>query len=104
MISGRMKWRITLMQPIKTPDGMGGSHSTWQEVATVWAEFRIPKAQELTAIGTVISDLVRQISIRHRKDVRRGWRVFNEGKTYLVQHTYDFDLETTVLVCQEVVM
>lgn len=103
MIIGRMGWRIILQQPVKTPDGMGGSSSDWQDVATVWAEFRIPNTKELTAIGTMISDLIRQISIRRRRDVRRGWRVLNDGRIYLVKHTYDFDLETTVLVCQEVV-
>ena len=28
MIIGRMSWRITLLQPVKTADGMGGSSSS----------------------------------------------------------------------------
>jgi len=103
MIIGRMNWRITLQQPVKLADGMGGSKSEWRDVAVVWAEFRIPNAKELTAMGTVISDLVRPISIRRRRDVKRGWRVLNDGRIYDVQHTYDIDFETTILVCREVV-
>ena len=103
MIIGKMNWRITLQRPVKIPDGMGGSKSDWQDIAVVWAEFRNPNMKELTAMGTVVSDLIRQISIRRRKDIKRGWRVLNNSRIYEVQHTYDINLETTMLVCQEVV-
>lgn len=103
MIIGRMNWRITLLQPVKNPDGMGGSKTTYQDAGKVWAEFRIPNTKEIPAIGTVVSDLVRLISIRRRTDIKRGWRVQNDTRTYDVLHTYDIDLETTVLICREVV-
>lgn len=104
MMIDRMRWRITMLQPVKTPDGMGGSKLTYQAAGKVWAEFRNPSTKEMTAIGTVISDLVRLISIRRRTDIKRGWRVQNDGRTYDVLHTYDIDRETTMLICQEVVI
>ena len=103
MIVGRMSWRITLLQPVKTPDGMGGSKTNYQVAGKVWAEFRNPRAKEMTAVGTVISDLVRLISIRRRTDIKRGWRAQNNNRTYDVLHTYDIDRETTMLICREVV-
>jgi SPP1 family predicted phage head-tail adaptor len=103
MIIGRLKWRITLLQPVKTPDGMGGSKTTYQPVGKVWAEFRNPNVKEIPAVGTVVGDLVRLISIRRRTDIKRGWRAQNDGRTYDVLHTYDIDRETTVIVCREVV-
>ena len=54
-------------------------------------------------MGTMVSDLIRPISIRRHKDIRRGWRAMNQGRTYEVLHTYDLDLETTMLICREVV-
>ncbi len=75
MIIGRMNWRITLLQPVKTPDGMGGYKTSYQPAGKVWAEFRNPNVKEMTAVGTVVSDLVRLISIRRRTDIQRGWRV-----------------------------
>ncbi len=103
MISGRMKWRITLLRPVKTPDSMGGAKSSYQAAGKVWAEFRNPNAKELTAAGTVISDLLRLVSIRRRRDIRRGWRVQHDGRSFDVLHTYDIDRETTMFVCREMV-
>lgn len=103
MISGRMSWRITLLRPIKIPDSMGGSKSNYQAAGKVWAEFRNPNTKELAVVGTVISDLVRLISIRRHRDVRRGWRVQHDARNFDVLNTYDVDRETTMLVCREVV-
>jgi SPP1 family predicted phage head-tail adaptor len=103
MIIGRMNWRITLLQPVKTPDGMGGSKTTYQSAGKVWAEFRNPNIKEMTAVGTVVSDLIRLISVRRRTDIQRGWRVQNDSRTYDVLHTYDMDLETTIIICRELV-
>jgi SPP1 family predicted phage head-tail adaptor len=98
-----MSWRITLFRPVKNPDGMGGAKASYQAAGKVWAEFRNPNAKELTAAGTVISDLVRLVSIRRRTDIRRGWRVQHNGRNFDVLHTYGIDRETTMLVCREVV-
>ena len=103
MIIGRMNWRLSLLKPVKTPDGMGGFKTSWESAGSVWAEFRTPNTKELSAMGTMVSDLIRPISIRRHKDIRRGWRALNQGRTYEVLHTYELDLETTMLICREVV-
>ncbi len=102
MISGRMNWRVTLLQPVKIPDGMGGSRSDFQPVGKVWAELRNVNTKEVPAVGAAASDLVRQISIRRRADVRRGWRAQIGGRFYDVLNTYDINREATMLVCREV--
>ncbi len=102
MISGRMKWRLSLLRPVKTPDGMGGSKTSYQDAGSVWAEFRIPNFKETPAVGAVVGELVRLVSIRRRTDIRRGWRAQSEGRTYDILSAYDIDRETTMLVCREV--
>ena len=101
---GKLDKRITLQQPTKTADGRGGyKPGDWADVASVWAEFRTPNVKELALTGSIVSDLVRQIIIRRRNDVCRGWRVLYGTRTFEVQHTFDYDKQTTVLVCREVV-
>ncbi|MPM69781.1 hypothetical protein SDC9_116729 [bioreactor metagenome] len=104
MITGRLNKRIILKQPVKTPDGRGGYSTVWQDMGTVWAEFRKPSLQTAETTGTIVSELIREISIRFRTDIRKGWRVVYGGKIFSVEHPpYDYGRETTVLVCKEVV-
>lgn len=114
MIIGRMDKRISLQAPAGIKDNQGGSNHNFIDVLKVWAEFRTPSVKELAATGTIVSDLIQQISIRRRTDVRRGWRILYETRdisgdptknitrTFKIQHAYDPDMQTTMLVCQEV--
>ena len=101
---GKLDKRITLQNRPKTSDGQGGfKPGGWEDVVSVWAEFRTPNVKELAITGTIASDLIWQIIIRRRADVCRGWRVTYGTRTFEVQHTFNYDKQTTVLVCREVV-
>ena len=103
MIIGRMNRRVELVHQVTVSDGMGGRSTTWQTVTTVWAEFRKPTLSVIEQNGALASEITREISVRYRTDVKRGWRVICDGRTYEVLHTYDYSRETTVIVCREVV-
>ena len=100
---GKMDKRIDLIEPVKTADGAGGYSTVLTKRATVWAEFVKPRVATLQETGTVISEMAREIKIRIRADVKKGWKITWGLKTFDVQHTYDLDRSTTVLVCREVV-
>lgn len=101
---GKMNRRVTLMKPTKVPDGQGGRKTTYEPVATVWAEFRTPKLAMGEEAGAIVSDMTREISIRYRTDVCRGWRVLYGDRIFDVIHPpYDYNKENTILVCREVV-
>lgn len=104
MIIGRMDKRITLQEPVKTPDGRGGYTTAWPDRATVWAEFRKPNVSTEIVAGAVSSDMTREISIRFRTDVKKGWQVIYGTRKFAVAHTYDYGRETTIMVCREVVI
>ncbi len=104
MIIGRMNKRIQLQEKIKTPDGRGGSKSSWSPVATVWAEFRKPNLDTMEQAGAIVSRMTQKISIRYRADVRKDWQVVYGNRIFDVLHTYDYGKEATILVCQEVVV
>lgn len=101
MLIGRMDKRIELQTYIKT-----SGVSTWTTQRAVWAEFKKPDPQLKTAevAGNITSELMREIGIRYRTDVRKGWRVLWGTKVFEVMHTYDYGKSTTMLVCREVVV
>jgi SPP1 family predicted phage head-tail adaptor len=108
MKAGKMRWRITLQKPDREPDGQGGykkktGSTGFADAATVWAEFRTPNVKEQAATGTIVSDLIRSITIRRRADIRRGWHVLYDKRTFEVLHVYEYDSFTTALVCKEVI-
>ena len=101
--AGRKNKRIQLQKNVKTPDGQGGYASEWATVTTVWAETKRPQLSTQENAGTIVSELTWEIGVRHRSDVRRGWRVLYEGRVFDVEHTYDYGRVDTILVCREVV-
>jgi len=103
MMIGKLDKRITITQPTKTDDGQGGKIKTWTTVATVWAQFKIPKVTTDVATGTVLSDLTWEIGIRYRTDILKGWKVSYGIQTFEVMHVYSLDRDKTTLICREVV-
>lgn len=95
--------RITLMEPVKTPDGAGGYKTVMTNRGAMWCEFKKPKLQTEVVAGAISSVLLREIGIRYRADVKKSWQVLYGLKTYSVEHTYDYGKETTILVAKEII-
>lgn len=96
--------RITMLKPIKTDNGKGGQIITYAAGGQLWAEIRKPKFSTVDIAGVVVSDMTGEINIRHKVGIVKGWRVSYGPRTYSVEHVYDLDNETTVLVCRELVL
>ena len=98
---GRMDKRIELQAYVKV-----SGTSAWTTQGTVWAEFKKPDPQlkRTEVAGNMASELMREIGIRYRSNVRKGWRVLWGTRTFEVMHTYDYGKSTTILVCREVVV
>jgi SPP1 family predicted phage head-tail adaptor len=99
MLIGRMDKRIKLQAYVKV-----SGVSAWTTQGTVWAEFKKPELKTAELAGNLASELTREIGIRYRADVRKGWRVLWGTRTFDVMHTYDYGKSTTMLVCKEVVI
>lgn len=103
MIIGRMDKRVILRRPIKADDGQGGKIKTDDpQGITVWAEFRKPSLQVVAVNGDVVSVMTREISIRYRPDVSRGWKLEYKNKVFEILGTYQPDKETTIMICKDV--
>jgi SPP1 family predicted phage head-tail adaptor len=75
---GRLRHRLTLEQPVETPDGAGGALRTYAAAATVWAELTPTHARAALAAD------VRGANVTHRIVIRAGPAVttrhrFREG-------------------------
>ena len=80
------------------------SNKAWTMEAAVWAEFKPPTLKTTELAGNMASELMRKISVRYRTDVRKGWRVLWETRTFEVMHVYEYNNSTTILLCREVVL
>lgn len=103
MIAGNLDKRITLTYQSRVSDGAGGFTTTEVTAATVWAEFVRPRVNTMQENGAVVSEMVREIRIRHRDDVKKGWKVLHGTRTYTVEHAFDEGRDSTIIVCREVV-
>lgn len=64
MNPGRLNQQVRLQRLQKTPDGSGGFVSTWQDVATVWAEIRPLSGQEAQRAAQLFSGVGYKVRLR----------------------------------------
>lgn len=100
---GKMDKEILLQKPDDKDDAQGGRDPKYNDVISVWAEFLKPKFNTQEVAGGIASVGIREVRIRHRSDVIKGWR-FKYGSTRIfnIEHVYDPNRSETMLVVKEV--
>ncbi len=99
---GTLDQRVALQQPITLRDGYGHPSTTWQTVATVWANVQTLRGREYFAAAAVQKELTVKIKIRHRTDITNTWRVLHKGSTYGINAVIPLGrLEYQELMCEE---
>jgi SPP1 family predicted phage head-tail adaptor len=79
---GSLRERLTLEQPVRTPDGGGGASISWQPVAELWAHVRPVTGDERLDHDQVAGRLTHRVWIRDRPGVvpamrfRQGARIY----------------------------
>ena len=96
--------KLTLQEPIKTPDGRGGFKPVFVDRDTIYFEFRKTSVSTGVIAGAVASDMTQELGTRYRTDVKKGWRAMYGNRRFDVLHTYHYGHETTIMVCREVVV
>lgn len=80
---GDMKHRVTIRQPMLTPDGAGGFSESWQDIAAVYASIKPAAASEQLKFGQIEAIMTHRIIIRYRTDIMPGMILIDEdGVTY----------------------
>ena len=77
-----LRERLTLEQPVRTPDGGGGAAVTWQTVTELWAYVRPISGDERLAHDQLSGRLTHEVWIRYRAGVLPAMR-FTQGAAHL---------------------
>ncbi len=84
-LSSRLKHRITLQHPVLTQDGAGGYTVEWQDIASLWAEFREINGREKFLNGKTESYATYILTIRKRDDITADMRVLYESRVFNIR-------------------
>jgi SPP1 family predicted phage head-tail adaptor len=76
-----MKYRVTIQQPVLTPDGAGGFSESWQNFVTapvVYAAITPLATGEQMKYGQIEATTTHHIVIRYRTDIAPGMILIDE--------------------------
>ena len=100
---GKFDQRVTLFsRGPATLDAAGQDDITWVEVATVWAQRITQRSAEALAAAQISDDVVVELHIRYRADVRTTWRLEWAGQGYDITSVEPFGgrKDRTRLLCR----
>jgi SPP1 family predicted phage head-tail adaptor len=72
---GAARARVTLEEPVRIADEIGGAAILWTARGDVWAQIEARGSGEAAAFDTLPSVASYYVTINRRDDVRAGWRV-----------------------------
>ena len=72
---GKLRERIVIERPLRTPDGAGGHTISWTEHASLWAEVISLKGTELMLGERGEAREIYRVVIRYRADVTNVMRI-----------------------------
>lgn len=89
LLSRRMRHRVLLQSPATVSDGQGGVTTTWQNIATVWAEVKEKTASEYSQANKLTGSVVYEITVRHRADILTATRIVYDSRNLNVTGVTD---------------
>lgn len=91
VLPGTMRQRIRLEQPSLAPDGLGGWHRSWVEVASVWAHIRAGSGDERMEAGQLAAPATYRIRLRWREDITSDMRIVFGARIFAIRGVLDAD-------------
>jgi SPP1 family predicted phage head-tail adaptor len=79
---GTLNERLTLEEPIRTPDGGGGAILAWQTVAELWAHVRPISGEERLRHDQLAARLTHEVWLRWRAGVTPAMRFRQDARIY----------------------
>lgn len=100
---GKLRHCITLQRQINAQNDYGAVVTTWQDIATVWAEIKPISGREYFEASQVQSEVTTQIWIRYRDGIEPTMRVAHNGKQYEIVSILNYQglNKTLQLMCKE---
>ena len=83
-VIGSLRHRVTLLDPVRTPDGGGGADIAYEERETVWAAAE-DRSTGLSRLAGRYARLVRRrFALRAAVEIGFSTRLAHEGRTFRV--------------------
>lgn len=82
---GKLRHRVSLLRPVRSPDSGGGAAVEWQGFATVWAKVLARPSRPDDSARQDIYIYRKRLITRHRNDINHGTRLLVEGRTYEIR-------------------
>ncbi len=98
---GAARARVTLEEPVRIADEIGGAAILWTARGEVWATIEARGAGEAVAFDTALSTASYAVTIHRRDDVRAGWRVAWGERRLRIVGVSDEGAPRIVLRCEE---
>lgn len=95
--------RVSLLEPVRAAAPGGGAALSFDEVGVVWAAIAAESARERGRFETLQTATRFSVRIRHRGDVKPGWRAGWAGRVRRVTAAYDPDgsRQFLILICED---
>ena len=94
--------RLTLEQPIRTPDGGGGATVAWEPVVELWAHVRPLSGDERLRHDQIAGRLTHAVWLRHRAGVVPAMRLRQGTRIYEIVAVLDTPHRTHLkCLCEE---
>lgn len=105
MRAGKLNSRITIQRQSTGVDEIGQPVTTWDDVATVWANIAHKSGLQTIKADAPVSVVQASIRIRYRTDIDAGMRVVYGAATYDIRAVLPdvAGREYTDLVCEAVI-
>ena len=84
MNPGQLNSRITIQQPVTGQDEIGQPLTTWQPLATVWANIRLMGGLESIKADAQTATTKASIRIRYREDVSTSMQISHKATLYKI--------------------
>lgn len=97
---GSLRIELSLQAVVATPDGMGGSSESWQQVALVFARIDPLSADSRFGAGQTLEAVTHRIVLRHRQDIASGMRFVRQGRIFDIVTVHVPDESGRYLVCR----
>lgn len=101
---GDMRHRITVQEPVKSPDGYKGHTVQWRDLIEVWASVEPLSGREYFYSHQIKAEVTHRVKIRYRTDITVKMRIkLSEDRALAIESILDLQErhEILELLCRE---
>lgn len=99
-----MRARVTLQEPVRVADEIGGAAILWTARGDVWAEIEAGGASQAAEFDAAPSTATYRVRINRRDDVCAGWRIAWGSRRLRIAGVADDAAQRVLLICQEEIL